>query len=63
MNGIQTLPLTGTAYDQMLLHCSCGFRRKLARSADLTLSHVSRPSRTTLMAISVPAGPTFQTLR
>ena len=47
----------------VLVHCSCGFLRKLLRSADLTRSHVSRPSRTTRMGTSAPAGPLLHTLR
>jgi hypothetical protein len=46
-----------------LTYCSCGFLRKLLRSADLTRNHASRPLRTILMGTSVPAGPLSHSLR
>jgi hypothetical protein len=44
-------------------HCSLGRFKKVARSADFTLSHSERLSRTTSSAISTPADPLDQSLR
>lgn len=44
-------------------YCSCGLRKKSFRSADLTLSQASRPSRKMRIGISEPGGPLSQILR
>lgn len=56
-NGAEGRPRLGRPY------CSDGLRRKLARSAVLILSQVSRPSRTIRIGTSAPAGPLSHSLR